>query len=318
MSSEKKLVSAIIITHNRLKQLKKAVESVLNQDYPYMELIIVDDASEDGTEQYGESLSDSKVYYVRLLEHKGGNYARNVGIKKSRGKYIAFLDDDDYWYRNKISSQIDYFCKHPEIGILHTGFTVDYGKCFLKYNKIPNRSYQGDIIEKQKYAHPFCCTVTLMIRKDLLNLCGGFDENVHYWQEYELMLQLIRKTKVGLIEQPLVLVSRNLNDTKRLTNQFSEWIESVDYIHQKHNDLFEMLSIENKKKMLGYYYKEAAYRASMINDKILSKKFYIQAYCQSHSLECLIRGIFGISKKNTLLFEVLFMKLQYFCKYRGL
>ncbi|WP_288911006.1 glycosyltransferase family 2 protein, partial [uncultured Thomasclavelia sp.] len=89
------LVSAIITTHNRLELLKRAIQSVYNQTYSNIELIVVDDASDDGTKEWAEQQS-FKFIYIPKEKSKGGNYARNLGIKSSHGKYVAFLDDDDY------------------------------------------------------------------------------------------------------------------------------------------------------------------------------------------------------------------------------
>lgn len=101
----KPLVSAIITTHNRIDLLKRAVKSVYEQTYPNIELIVVDDNSTDGTQTWCES---QNFHYIRIPsgESKGGNYARNLGIKASKGEYVAFLDDDDYWLPEKTEKQM--------------------------------------------------------------------------------------------------------------------------------------------------------------------------------------------------------------------
>ena len=98
-------VTAIITTHNRKSLVGRAIESVLNQSYENIECIVVDDASSDGTEEVCRKYP-IKYIYIPQAESKGGNYARNVGIKKAQGKYVAFLDDDDYWLKEKISKQV--------------------------------------------------------------------------------------------------------------------------------------------------------------------------------------------------------------------
>ena len=90
-----KKVSAIITTHNRLELLKRAINSVKTQTYPNIECIIVSDNSSDGTDEYCSSLDDVIFISIPSKESRGGNYARNLGIKKSKGEYVAFLDDDD-------------------------------------------------------------------------------------------------------------------------------------------------------------------------------------------------------------------------------
>ena len=99
-------VSAIITTHNRCDLLVRAIESVLSQTYREQECIVVDDASVDDT---SEVCKRYPVIYLQIPkeESRGGNYARNLGIKASKGKYCAFLDDDDYWLPTKIEKQVE-------------------------------------------------------------------------------------------------------------------------------------------------------------------------------------------------------------------
>ena len=102
----KPLVSAVITTHNRKDLLKRAIDSVFTQTYQPIELIVVDDASDDGTRDEFGANAKFQYIYVPQRESKGGNYARNLGIKASKGKYCAFLDDDDYWLPTKIEKQV--------------------------------------------------------------------------------------------------------------------------------------------------------------------------------------------------------------------
>lgn len=89
-----KLVTAIITTHNRLELLKRAIESVYAQTYKCIELIVVDEASMDGTGDYCKKLPLQYIF-IPKAESRGGNYARNLGIKAAKGEYVAFLDEDD-------------------------------------------------------------------------------------------------------------------------------------------------------------------------------------------------------------------------------
>lgn len=311
-------VSAVIITHNRCELLKRAVESVEMQSYKNMELIIVDDASNDGTTEYGKELIKEGHTYVHIdkEQSKGGNYARNVGIEIAKGDFVAFLDDDDYWHYDKIEQQVVYARNHPEAGLIYSGFEVNYGKRYLKYKLIPNYSYQGDIYKKKMYGMPFCCTITMMIKKSILNTVGGFDEKVNFWQEYELALRVIQKTEVGMVAKPLAVVTRNLGDRNRLTNQFNRWVDSVKYINEKHHYIFEALGEQEKKRRAEYIYKEAAYRASIALGKKEMKGYYKKAFQISRKPEYLIRALFGISKKDSVFFEVLIMKMLYYYRSR--
>ena len=104
------LVSAIITTHNRKKMVGRAIESVLCQTYKNLECIVVDDASDESAESVCKSYPVHYIY-IPKEESTGGNHARNVGIMKAKGKYVAFLDDDDYWLPTKIEKQVAYLGK---------------------------------------------------------------------------------------------------------------------------------------------------------------------------------------------------------------
>ncbi len=149
-----------------------------------------------------------------------------------------------------------------------------------------------------------------MVRKDILDQIKGFDENLKYWQEYELVLRIIQVTNVGFVEMALSVANRERN-VKRLTSQFDDWNSAVNYINDKHKELFARLSTENSRKREEYYYKEAAYRVSMCGDFKRMKEYYYKAYMINPKLEYLIRYKFGISKNHTILIESLIMKVLY-------
>ena len=133
-------VSCVIITHNRIDYLKRAVNSVVNQTYQNIEIFVVDDASDDGTEVYGEELKEKGITYIRIEknESKGGNYARNIGIQYSSGDYVAFLDDDDYWLPDKIERQVNYATYHQNVGMIYGGLAYEYDNSFFNYKRTRN------------------------------------------------------------------------------------------------------------------------------------------------------------------------------------
>ena len=104
---KKPTVSVIIPTYNRAKWLKKSIQSVLDQTYRDLELIVVDDGSTDRTPEVVKSFKDKRIRYFRQtkkfpIKSQGAAAARNVGIKKARGEFIAFNDDDDLWKKRKL------------------------------------------------------------------------------------------------------------------------------------------------------------------------------------------------------------------------
>ena len=193
-------ISAIIPTYNRAQFVKEAVESVRAQSFTDIELIIIDDGSDDKT---GEALSDYKeaIRYIRQ-ENKGVSAARNLGIKLAEGEYIAFLDSDDLWHPRKCAIQNDFLDKNRSFSLCYTeeiwirnGLRVN--PC-LKHGK-----YSGNIFEK---CLPLCIISpsSAMIRTCIVKSEGGFDEQLPACEDYDLWLRLTSKYPVYLIEKPLI------------------------------------------------------------------------------------------------------------------
>ena len=118
-------VSVIIPTYNRIKTLPVAVDSVLAQTYSDIELIIVDDGSEDGTDEYIKTISDTRVIYIKGGHH-GAGAARNTGVKVSKNELIAFCDSDCFWYPEKLEKQIALLNKNPETAMVYCRFREIY------------------------------------------------------------------------------------------------------------------------------------------------------------------------------------------------
>lgn len=146
------LVSVIIPTYNRGRLILDSINSVLNQTYKNIELIVVDDCSTDDTEKTVKSIDDSRIKYIKLEKNSGACVARNKGIEISRGEFIAFNDSDDLWLPEKINSQLDFLyennaeisfckmeCRTPENNFIHNFPNIEFDrkisyKDLLKYN----------------------------------------------------------------------------------------------------------------------------------------------------------------------------------------
>lgn len=115
------LVSIITPTYNCAEYIKETIKSVLNQTYQNWEMIIVDDASKDNTEEVVKSIQDERIKYIKLLENSGAAVARNVAMNNAKGKYMAFLDSDDIWEKNKLEKQIN-FMKENNYNITCTSY----------------------------------------------------------------------------------------------------------------------------------------------------------------------------------------------------
>lgn len=194
-------VSVIIPSHNRGWVLKEAIDSVLSQEFYDFELIVVDDGSKDNTSLILSSYGN-RIKVIRQ-ENKGVSSARNKGITSSSGKYIAFLDSDDFWLPGKLSAQLAFFennsgaliCQTEEIW-LKNGKRVNPGK---KHKKI-----SGFFFEKSLEL----CMVSpsaVMVKRNLFDIIGIFDETFPACEDYDMWLRVNCRYPIYLIDKPLIV-----------------------------------------------------------------------------------------------------------------
>ena len=246
----KSLVSVIITTHNRCDLLARAIESVLSQTYCDIECIVVDDASTDGT---FEVCKRYPVVYVHISkeESHGGNYARNLGIKASKGEYCAFLDDDDYWLPEKVAKQMEIADdkKCSLVYCLRKYEIVKNGQ-IVGFRDEPARKPSGDlskIIFKRYITNTSC----ILAKKSLILDVGGFDEGLRKWQEYDLMIRLAEKTQVYYADEMLCVYRLDSGDTQKISNDFDRVMETIVKIRMKYSKRIEALPLSMKIHFYG-------------------------------------------------------------------
>lgn len=263
-----KLVSAIITTHNRIDLLPRAIKSVLNQTYPFIECIVIDDASNDNTQKYCEQISSIKYIKISPSESKGGNYARNIGINNAKGDYIAFLDDDDYWEENKIEEQYSLaiqkrsdiiYCLRKFENFTNNQITYTYEK--------GNINNQGDLSNKI-FRHYITSTSCLFIARNLLVKINGFDEKLKMWQEYELMIRLAQISNIYYVPKQLV-VYRNITNPQRISGKYDNCLETIKYIYRKHKQTYNKLPCSDQ-----FYFQYMAI-SELYHRSKQSRKYYV-------------------------------------------
>ncbi len=193
------LVSIVIPTYNRWPMVGEAVDSVLAQTASRYELIVVDDGSTDDTpcrlRDYGARLT------VLTQNRRGVAAARNRGVRHALGSYLAFLDSDDLWHPLKLQRQLDFMEQNPEVEICQTDeIWIRNGVRVNPRNK--HRKPSGDIFR----ASLDLCLVSpsaVMMRRELFERTGGFDESLPVCEDYDLWLRIARDTEVPLIPEAL-------------------------------------------------------------------------------------------------------------------
>jgi len=203
------MISAIIVTHNREAFLGEAIDSVLAQTYFQQhaldwELLVIDDGSSDGTRHLVTSYLERCPNLRYAYQEQGGvSRARNLGLKLARGEYLAFLDSDDLWIKEKIQVQMSYlkafpearFCLTEEIWI-RKGRRVNPGA--------KHRKYSGWVLEK---VLPLCLLSlsSAMFRRQLFEEIGGFDEEFPVCEDYDLGIRIALRYPYYLISTPLII-----------------------------------------------------------------------------------------------------------------
>lgn len=186
---EKELISIITPTYNCAKFIGKTIESVLNQTYQNWEMIIVDDASKDNTEEVVSTYKDERIKYIKLEENGGAAKARNRAMEEAKGNYMAFVDSDDLWKSDKLEKQIKYMKEN------------NYNFCCTAYEQIDEEGNKLDRIIKTKKKADYNrilldCPVgnsTVMYNVDKL---GKFEvPNIRKRNDDALWLQILKKEK---------------------------------------------------------------------------------------------------------------------------
>ncbi|KPK00594.1 MAG: hypothetical protein AMJ60_00585 [Desulfobacterales bacterium SG8_35] len=203
-----KFVSVIIPTYNREHYLQKAIDSVLNQTYPYFELIVVDDGSEDNTAELAENYG-SEIVYIRQ-QNKGPAAARNRGVLAARYNLLAFLDSDDRFAENKLEVQIEAMRGKPAYRISHTQ-ELWYRNGRILNQKIKHQKNSGNIFNQSLEL----CAVgmsTVLMHRDIFERYGLFDEEYPCCEDYEFWLRVGAEQNFLLVDFPLTLKDGGRDD----------------------------------------------------------------------------------------------------------
>lgn len=206
------VVSVIIPTYNREKLIVKAINSVLSQTYQDFDIMVIDDASTDNTEAVIKGLNNEKILYFRLDKNSGQCTARNYGIKRSKGKFIAFLDSDDEWLPSKLEKQMECFEKGP--ANLGSVYSYSYSRDMIKeMTTLVNGTYhRGNILNK--LMEGFCPPTPslFLIKKEALEKVGYFDEKLITFVDLDLHIRIGREYLFDFIEEPLIIKYEQIGD----------------------------------------------------------------------------------------------------------
>ncbi len=238
------LVSVVIPVYNREDTVGRAINSILNQSYKNLELIIVDDCSNDNSLKVIREFRDERIRVVELKKNSGANAARNQGIMAARGQYVAFQDSDDEWDENKLRLQIrDMLSRNLSACFCAHRLVNDENETIVPEDYENKEKYETELIHMLAN-HNMIGTPTLIVRKDIFEIIGDFDEEMPRLQDYEFVIRLVQKEKIGYIARPLVFV----HDTKmRISTSTEALQEAIALLLIKHGNFL------NKESLISFF-----------------------------------------------------------------
>ena len=244
------LVSVIIPTYNRGHLIKKAIKSVLNQTYKNLELIVVDDASTDNTEEIISTITNPNLIYIKQSSNLGPSVARNKGIEIAKGELIAFLDSDDQWYPEKLEKQINLLMNSDKsIGAVYCGMEF-YD--FKTNERIGEHIITVDIKNNFTSGKYFLTPpmVTVLAYKNVLEEVGGLDSNLKANEDTDLAIKICKKYNFALVNEVLVKVTRN---HEQLMANDENYIRAREIIFNKHYDFLSTDILFGLAKQIANY-----------------------------------------------------------------
>ncbi len=189
-------VSTVIPVYNRKRTIERAIDSVLKQSSPPAEVIVVDDGSTDGTADIIRGYRDRRIIPVFLPENSGPSRARNEGIKRASSDWIALLDSDDCWERDKIERQLEYLDKNPYYQIMQS--EEKWIRNGRRVNPCKHHRKPVGWIWERSLERCLISPSAVLVKKSILERYGGFDEDMPACEDYDLWLRISRHHPVGL------------------------------------------------------------------------------------------------------------------------
>lgn len=211
-------VSVIIPVFNGERFIAEAIQSVMDQTLPPLEVIVVDDGSSDKTDKIIQTVSGPLPILYRRQSNQGAAAARNVGASLARGEWIAFLDADDVWYPEKLAVQAEHFKTHPDISFFYSDMDVIDEKgavqqhAFLSKDLKQRRERRKtDLVSIIFGERPFPYPSAVVLRKESFINSGGFDPafELNYHEDFELFARIARSGRIHFIERSLVKYRRH-------------------------------------------------------------------------------------------------------------
>lgn len=265
------MVTVIIPTYKRADYIKRAIDSVLNQTYQDFELIIVDDNNPNTQERKDleqvieKYVNNPKIKFIQHDKNKNGAVARNTAIKLAKGEYITFLDDDDFYLKNRLEILVKALEENLQYNAAYTGGVILYKKIF---NAVKSGNLQKEVLMQRSF---FKTGSNMFFRAEVIKKLNGFDESFKRHQDLEIMVRFFRENKVLAIDKILVV-----KDNSSRINELN--IKKAIHIREKYLKTFQedIDKYEDSNTIIQINYIALLIEASKLKDRryyyLLKKK----------------------------------------------
>lgn len=218
MKKSKPLVSAIITTHNRADLLPRALKSVLGQTYNPLEIVVVDDASTDNTEEVVRGFQQKhEIRYIKNDTSQGPAETRNIGIRAATGKFVAGLDDDDEWHRDRVAEMVKAYS--DEYSFVTTDTTMKFPNGQADWRK-------KKVIDLQTLLFTNQVGNQVLVLRDRMLEVGGFDTEMSAVEDYDLWVRLCAVYgPVRNVQQPLQTIYMDHQKERVTDREFKGYVE---------------------------------------------------------------------------------------------
>ncbi len=265
--SGKALVSVIVPAFNRVGYIRETVKSVLSQDYPLVELIVVDDGSTDGT--YEILLEYAERGELQLLTHpgrvnRGQSTALNLGLERASGEFISILDSDDLFLPGKLRAQVDYLQAHPEVGLVYgMGEAVDESGRWLYDIHAPSHVEPNDPNAVLLDCY-FLLPQNALVRHSIFDQVGGFEEVFRAAQDHDMLIRIAEMTRFAFIPVKVFQYRRH-GESISNRGQRKRWENGFEILRRAEARYpYRKSTIRKRRALLNYRMAQVCWRESKV------------------------------------------------------
>lgn len=252
--SQEELVTVFIPMYNAKQYIKQSLDSIINQSYKNLDILIIDDGSTDGSKEVVKQYNDKRIRLICNEKNMGIPYTRNIGIKEAKGSFIALMDADDISNKNRIKKQVDFLKKNKDIDVVSSNvqyFSSQKIKNFINMIKVFNKKCydHNQVSINLLFKNPIANPAAMIRSNSLIDFNLSYDKNCFVAQDYKLWSDISKVGKIYIMKETLLKYRYgHINITKKSTTEkFEQRKQILNSIKDSLLDFYEFnLSKEDK------------------------------------------------------------------------